>query len=141
MDKLNISKENQPLFEDIRTLKEVFWINPNLSSFDSIIAKLPLSLEDVLDAEERLNRFKPYLKKVFPETRDGTIESFISVVDNMKKKMERDFDNPIYGRLLIKRDDSLPIAGSIKARGGIYEVLKHAETLAIEAGLLSMDDD
>lgn len=141
MDKLNISKENQPLFEDIRTLKEVFWINPNLSSFDSIKDKLPLSLEDVLDAEERLNRFKPYLKKVFPETRDGTIESFISVVDNMKKKMERDFDNPIYGRLLIKRDDSLPIAGSIKARGGIYEVLKHAETLAIEAGLLSMDDD
>ena len=141
MDKLNISKESQPLFEDIRTLKEVFWINPNLSSFDSIKDKLPLSLEDVLDAEERLNRFKPYLKKVFPETRDGTIESFISVVDNMKKKMERDFDNPIYGRLLIKRDDSLPIAGSIKARGGIYEVLKHAETLAIEAGLLSMDDD
>ena len=122
-------------------MKEAFWINPNLSSFDSIKDKLPLSLEDVLDAEERLNRFKPYLKKVFPETRDGTIESFISVVDNMKKKMERDFDNPIYGRLLIKRDDSLPIAGSIKARGGIYEVLKHAETLAIEAGLLSMDDD
>ena len=91
MDKLNISKENQPLFEDIRTLKEVFWINPNLSSFDSIKDKLPLSLEDVLDAEERLNRFKPYLKKVFPETRDGTIESFISVVDNMKKKDGKGF--------------------------------------------------
>lgn len=141
MDIFNLTKENLPLFQDIKALKEVLWLNPNFHSFNSAKDKLPLSLKDVLDAEERLNRFKPYLKKVFPETKDGIIESFISPIDNMKKKMEKDFNSPIYGKLILKRDDSLPIAGSIKARGGIYEVLKHAETLAIENGMLLIDDD
>jgi len=141
MEKFNLTSDNLPLFEDIKALKEVLWLNPNLQSFDSVKDNLPLSFKDVLDAEKRLNRFKPYLKKVFPETKDGTIESYISTIDNMKRKMEEDYNTTIYGKLILKRDDSLPIAGSIKARGGIYEVLKHAESLAIENGLLSIDDD
>ena len=136
-----IIKENLPLLNEIKALKETLWINDNYTNFENVVDNLPLSSEDVAEAEQRLKRFAPFIKKSFPETINGIIESPISIINNMEIKMEKDLDKEIYGNLLLKRDDLLPIAGSIKARGGIYEVLKHAEKLAMEKGLLSLDDD
>ncbi len=59
----------------------------------------------------------------------------------MQLALDQRYDVQTRGRLLIKMDNELPISGSIKARGGIYEVLAHAETLALENGLLRIDED
>ena len=130
-----------PLLNELKIAKEVIWYNENYINFESIKNDLPVSNEDIKDAEERLIRFAPYIKRIFPEVLDGIIESPISKIDSMKVRMEKDYNKKIYGNLILKRDDLLPIAGSIKARGGIYEVLKYAEGLAINKGLLKLDED
>lgn len=81
--------------------------------------------------------------EAFPFTKfsNGLIESDLKEIPAMKKLIEgrRGFEIP--GQLMLKCDHSLPIAGSIKARGGIYEVLSYAEKLAIDAGMLSLTDN
>ena len=101
------------LVNEIKALKELIWINDNYSSFEDVVEDLPLSYEDILEAEKRLNRFAPFIEKVFPETKDGIIESPISEIHHMKMRMEKDYGQNIYGNLILKRDDLLPIAGSI----------------------------
>lgn len=131
------------LFDQITATKEVFWANPKYSSDPQAVVKLPLGVNDVRDAEARLARFAPYIAKVFPETQAsrGIIESPLRAVPAMKKRLESYYDTPLPGQLWMKLDSHLPISGSIKARGGIYEVLKHAEDLALKHGLLTKEDD
>ncbi|WP_153731166.1 D-serine ammonia-lyase [Sporosarcina obsidiansis] len=128
-----------PLLQEVMEKKEVLWKNPLIEPTTAGLAKTSLSQEDVTDARQRLERFAPYLAKVFPDTavNDGIIESTLTPIPKMKNVLERDFDINIPGQLLLKQDNALPISGSIKARGGIYEVLKHAETLAMKHQLLT----
>lgn len=129
------------LIEDLKALKEIIWYNPNYKSYEEIKAELPVNMVEILDAEARFKRFALYIAKEFPEVVDGIIESPISKIDDMKIRMEKDFDTHIYGNLILKRDDLLPVAGSIKARGGIYEILKYAEKLALAEGIINIEDD
>ena len=59
----------------------------------------------------------------------------------MKNELNSRYVAQIKGELFLKCDNELPIAGSIKARGGVYEVLYYAEQLALEAGLIQQDED
>jgi len=129
------------IVNELKEMKEVFWINPNYKSFNEVENALPVTKEDVMDAKIRFERFAPYIQKAFPEVKEGIIESPISSIPKFKTWMQENEEMTLPGSFLLKRDDLLSIAGSIKARGGIYEVLKHAETLAIESGMLSLEDD
>lgn len=55
--------------------------------------------------------------------------------------MKENMAENMSGRLFVKLDSHLAVAGSIKARGGIYEVLKHTEDLALENGIIDSTDD
>lgn len=132
-----------PLVKRLIDLEEVVWFNPNITTLKEGLPYVGLDAANIKDASERLKRFAPYLMKAFPETAasNGIIESSMVGIDKMKSCLEAQYDTQILGRLMLKKDSHLPISGSIKARGGIYEVLTHAEKLAIEAGLLSESDD
>ncbi|XTA52768.1 D-serine ammonia-lyase [Fusobacterium sp. SB021] len=127
----------------IAGMEELVWINPKEMNYSEYEKNLPVSDEELKDAEERLARFAPFIKKVFPETAEtnGIIESPLEPIFSMQKELEKIYETEIPGKLYLKMDSHLPVAGSVKARGGVYEVLKHAEELAMEAGMLSVTDD
>ncbi|MGL5617151.1 MAG: D-serine ammonia-lyase [Sarcina sp.] len=135
--------EEKPLLENIINLEEILWINNKYSSFAEGIKEVSLSEEDVLDAEKRLKRFAPYIANVFPETKSekGIIESPLVKIEKMKVALEENNKIELLGNLLLKCDNKLKVSGSIKARGGIYEVLKHAEDLALEKALITLEDN
>ncbi|MGN7386140.1 D-serine ammonia-lyase [Sporosarcina sp. SAFN-015] len=135
--------EKLPLLQKIIEKQEVLWRNPLNGDSAFGITQTGITEADVKDASDRLKRFAPYIAKVFPETlaANGIIESPITRIPKMKEALASTYETEIVGELLLKQDNALPISGSIKARGGIYEVLKHAETLAIENRLLHKDDN
>ena len=118
--------------------EEIFWINPN-SGKDK---EIPFSMKDIEDAEARLARFAPYIMRAFPETTvtGGIIESKLAEIPSMKDALEA-MTAPFGGKLYLKCDSHLAISGSVKARGGIYEVLKFAEKVAMDHGMLTLEDD
>lgn len=131
-----------PLLDELIALHETSWFNPGVAPVAQALADVGLSAADVADASARLQRFAPYLARVFPQTADsgGIIESDILALPRMQAWLSEQGGGDV-GALWLKRDSHLPISGSIKARGGIYEVLKHTEELALGAGLLGLEDD
>ena len=139
--KINNLEKDYPLIGDIKRSKTVLWLNDKNAANSAI--EDHFSLNEVIEAELRLNRFSSYIKAAFPETEDtnGIIESEIKEISSMGEWIDEKFGTKYAGKLLLKCDHALPISGSIKARGGIYEVLKHAEDLAIENNLINYQDD
>ncbi|MCO7126970.1 D-serine ammonia-lyase [Sporolactobacillus shoreicorticis] len=132
-------EQAEPIVKEIREKRELLWLNPRYGERDAGL----VTTRDVADAEARLHRFKPYLATVFPETEQagGLIESPIYTTAKLQTFLGEEAGTRISGRLMMKADSELPVSGSIKARGGIYEVLKTAEKLAIDADLLRESDD
>lgn len=110
--------------EQLKQQQPILWENPHVEQVPQTFL-----LDDHLidEAEARLERFAPYFEVAFPETKPtkGIIESPITVLTD---------------QTLLKRDDILPVSGSIKARGGIHEVLLLAEQIARAEQLLTDED-
>ena len=132
-----------PLVQSLIALEPVTWFNPNTTTLAAGLPYVGLDNNNVADASARLARFAPYMCEVSPEprTRNGLLGSGIAAFPAMQATLNQRYGVEVTGRLLLKKDSHLPISGSIKARGGIYEVLTHAEQLAIKAGLLREEDD
>ena len=128
-----------PLLDKIRHYQPIYWQNPDFGKN----AQLPLSRADVFDAAARFERFAPYFEVAFPETvqSKGILESPLIDISDMQTKLTDLSGKPIPGNLYLKADSMLPISGSIKSRGGIYEVLKFAEKIALQKTNLTYMDD
>ncbi|WP_312700261.1 D-serine ammonia-lyase [Sedimentibacter sp.] len=142
MNKEEIINSSKNL-RDIAQLKEVLWLNPKKVQYEEAAKTIHIDTDLIDDAERRLDKFAPLIEILFPETKQshGIIESPIQEIDNMKQELISSYNTEISGKLLLKMDSHLAIAGSVKARGGIYEVLKYAEDLALKNNILKEDDD
>ena len=78
-----------------------------------------ISLDDTKAAAARLARFAGLLAQVFPElaATGGVVESPLLPAAALQPALGMAEGQ---GRLFIKADHSLPVAGSIKARGGMH---------------------
>lgn len=127
----------------LRAAQPLFWCQTGLpdtrDALAEIFAREKLGIEHIHAADARLRRWARALTSLFPELADtqGLIESPLMTLEDpcavpgLSK----------HGRGLIKADHALPVAGSIKARGGVYEVLVHAESVAAAAGLYGDGED
>lgn len=145
LDSLSSLEKREILFTDIKNAIEVAWINnAKLPNNDAIIRSV-LTASDIDSAEARLRRFAPFIKMIFPETVEakGIIESPLIEVPELRKALNREkIGANLAGRLYMKMDSKLPIGGSVKARGGVYDLLKYTEGLAVDNGVLdSYEDD
>lgn len=140
-NKIDSFINESPILKEIIDLKPVAWLNPNKKK-KSEMPSFPIKKEDMESAEKLWQRFAPFFVKAFPETAEtnGNLESPLKEIQNMKTLLNEESPK-MQGRLFLKCDNALPIAGSIKARGGFFEVLHYAEELAINANLLKTGDD
>lgn len=117
--------EDSDLLTTLRLKSPQLWINP---SYGSALPDDALTIEAIADAETRMQRHASALARLFPElaSSGGIVESPLDRVDPLQTSGRGSFAGDAW---FIKRDDLLPVAGSIKARGGFHEVLSVAERL------------
>ena len=136
--------DSNPVLAKLAKDKALLWLNPALSEqVADVVDTLPLNMTDIQQAEQRLHRFAPLLECLFPslQASKGIIESALLPAPAMQAQPQQNTHTAFAGTLWIKADCNLPVAGSIKARGGIYEVLHFAERLAEKEKLFASPRD
>lgn len=81
------SLQQDAVLNQLRSATPVFWQNTKMASFKDAAADVGLTQADVDAAMARLQRFAPYIQKVFPETQasNGIIESEFYRTERLRK--------------------------------------------------------
>ena len=97
----------------------------------------------VLFAVAHWRRFAGALASLFSaDLPDGIIASPLRQIRRLVAELSSSNAPAELGRrVFVKCDHCLPLTGSIKARGGVYEVLRIAERRALRSGILRPDAD
>ena len=112
-----------PIVARLRDRLPAVWLRTRASRTN----QTPITPDEIRDAELRLDRFRPVLAALFPAANwDGRIRSALL-------EYPRQLDLPA---ILVKADHDLPMTGSVKARGGVYELLCRIEAVALMEGLV-----
>lgn len=127
--------------EQLQAAEEAAWLNPEKRAVAEREKVCGHGFVEVKAAQNRFMRFLPYICRCFPDTvdRKGVIESRLLDIPEMTGWLSANGVS-VSGRILLKDDAHLPVAGSVKVRGGIHEVLKIAEQLAFKAKILHPAD-
>ena len=130
-----------PARADLLAGRPTLWLNPDLRMGGISAPTLPVRPEQVDEAIANWRRLAPLLAMCFPElgATGGEIRSAMIEVKGLRGALG--YAGPEFGRVFVKADNALPVAGSIKARGGVYEVFMFAERLARFHGELKDGDD
>lgn len=117
------------ILESLRDHRPTVWTRPPDLQWPSTPA---VTSEDLANARARMQRFIPALQRVFSEPGwDGRFVSGLRFCPALAAEGTT---------LLLKADHELPLTGTIKARGGIYELLCRIETICFEARLLQPEE-
>lgn len=109
------------ILENLQAERPLTWLREAGEALDPGIAAA------VDEARARLDRFASWVAQRYPETGSGRIESALEPAPETQQLLNATLATDLPGELWVKRDDALPISGSIKARGGIHEVFRLAE--------------
>lgn len=138
---MTIELPNDPARADVLAARPTLWTNGLYRENAIADAFLPLEPSQVDEAEANWKRLAPLLAACFPEldATAGAIRSDLIELDALREALG--YGGAGFGRVFVKADSALPVAGSIKARGGVYEVFVFAEELARREGLLARGQD
>ncbi|MCJ1960984.1 D-serine ammonia-lyase [Novosphingobium mangrovi (ex Hu et al. 2023)] len=121
---------------DVRAGKPVLWINPERAATVPGGQGDAIDRRDFAEACEAWQAMQPLLLALFPrDVGERGVASDLLALDRGLVPGLGDTEATVY----LKRDDSLPVAGSIKARGGFFEVVRHAHAACVEAGIFAGD--
>ena len=124
------------VLDRVKAARPTLWCNPAY-----LPAKDPVAAQGLAEAIDNWAMLAPLLKKLFPQLEEtgGRITSELIDVSPIRDALG--YGDARFGQLFVKGDHALPVAGSVKARGGLFEVLMAAVMEARSVGFLGKGDD